>query len=75
MNGPICPSLTRLSRLLLSAHRVRERLGEPKPSIEAMLLAERDILRLNHLISRHRKYCNHCKARELGPMDTYGDST
>jgi len=64
MKVSTCPSLHRLGLLLKTALRVRNRFVEVKGGLHVVVMAERDLLRVHHLISRHRRFCPNCKHNE-----------
>jgi hypothetical protein len=64
MSAPPCPSLHRLSLLLKAAYKVRYNLVTKKEGSPVLLRAELDLLRVHHLITRHRNFCSHCKFNE-----------
>jgi hypothetical protein len=61
MSGSTCPSLHRLSLLLKTIYRMRYDLVTQKKGSPAVIKAELDLLRVHHLITRHRNFCPHCK--------------
>jgi hypothetical protein len=66
MTGPsTCPSLRHLSELLLTTYRMRERLVTQKKGSPLVVKAELDILRMHHVITRHRGFCFRCKFDEV----------
>jgi hypothetical protein len=66
MAGPsICPSLSHLSDLLLTTYRMRDRLVTQKKGSPLVVGVELDILRLHHLVTRHRGFCSRCNFDEV----------
>ncbi len=65
MPGSMCPSLQRLSLLLLSAYKRRDLIAQRGSFGTARTSAEVDLERVNHLIARHRKFCPHCKLNTI----------
>jgi hypothetical protein len=74
MSGATCPSLHRLSTLLKTLYRMRYNLVTQKKGGQEVIKAELDLLRVHHLITRHRNFCSHCKfnadPREVSRLET-----
>jgi hypothetical protein len=64
MSALRCPSLHRLSLLLKDTFNARYNLVTRKKGSAVLLTAELDLLRVHHLITRHRNFCSHCKFNE-----------
>jgi hypothetical protein len=60
----LCASLNSLAQLLRERYDVRSKMILRNVPTEDLLMAEYEIIRINRLISRHRRRCSHCKARE-----------
>ena len=67
-----CASLSSLTKQLLERYDVRSKMMLRNLPDEELSAAEYEIVRINRLITRHRRQCAHCKAREslmmLGPQ-------
>jgi len=60
----LCASLSNLAKLLRERYDVRSKMILRNSPGEDLLMAEYEIIRINRLITRHRRRCSHCKARE-----------
>jgi hypothetical protein len=59
-----CVSLTHLSKILGERCDTRNKLIVRNLPAD-LLTAENDIIRINKLITTHRRHCQHCKLREI----------
>lgn len=59
-----CASLSSLAGLLRERYDLRNTMIIRHFSDPDLLAAEREIIRMNRLISRHRRRCPQCKLRE-----------
>jgi hypothetical protein len=64
-----CVSLTSLSKMLGERHDMRNKIIVRNFSDVDLLTVESDIIRLNKLITSHRRHCQHCKLRERRATD------
>ncbi len=60
MRDSRCPSLQHLAQLLQEMYALRTRAEAERESC-LLILAERDLSRVNRLITRHRDLCPQCK--------------
>ena len=60
----LCASLNSLAKLLRERYDARSKMILRNFPDEDLLMAEYEIIRINKLITRHRRWCSHCKARE-----------
>jgi hypothetical protein len=60
----LCASLNSLAELLRERYDVRSKMILRNFPDEDLLMAEYEIIRINKLITRHRRRCSQCKARE-----------
>jgi hypothetical protein len=76
MTESMCPSLRRLALFLLTAYRLRDDRLVSRKDNEVLAKAERDLLRVHQLITRHRNSCRICRFNEAlhGLPRRYNDS-
>jgi hypothetical protein len=60
----LCASLSNLAKLWRERYDARSKMILRNFPDEDLLAAEHEIIRINRLISRHRRRCSLCKARE-----------
>jgi non-homologous end joining protein Ku len=60
----LCASLSSLTKQLLERYDVRSKMILRNLPDAELSMAEREIIRINRLITRHRRQCSQCKARE-----------
>jgi hypothetical protein len=60
-----CVSLTNLSRIVGERYDTRNRMIVRNRQNADLLTVENDIIRINKLITLHRRHCRHCKLREI----------
>jgi hypothetical protein len=65
-----CVSLTNLSKMLGERYDMRNKLIVRNLRAD-LLTVENDVIRLNKLITIHRRHCQHCKLREIRVSGTY----
>jgi len=59
-----CISLSNLSKMLAEKYDVRNKMMVRGFSDQDLLAVENEIIRMNKLITSHRRRCRHCKLRE-----------
>jgi hypothetical protein len=64
-----CVSLTSLSKKLGERHDELNKMIVRNFSHADLLTVENDIVRINKLITSHRRHCQHCKLRERRATD------
>jgi hypothetical protein len=71
-----CPSLCRLALFLRNAYRLRDDRLVGMKDDQVLAEAERDLLRVHQLITRHRNSCRICQFNEAlhGLPRRYNDS-
>jgi hypothetical protein len=76
MTESMCPSLRRLALFLRTAYRLRDDRLVSREDDQVLGKAERNILRVHQLITRHRNSCPLCKFNEAlhGLPRRYNDS-
>lgn len=60
----LCAALSNLAKLWRERYEARSKMILRNFPDEDLLAAEHEIIRINRLISRHRRRCSLCKARE-----------
>jgi hypothetical protein len=76
MTESMCPSLRRLALFLRTAYRLRDDRLVGMKDDQVLAKAERDLLRVHQLITRHRNSCPLCRFNEAshGLPGRYNDS-
>jgi hypothetical protein len=60
-----CVSLTNLSKMVGERYNTRSKILVQNLPDPHLLNVENDIIRMNKLITIHRRHCRHCKLREI----------